>query len=98
MSLSKLSRAILLSACAVFFAAASHARIAFHSGSVVTDSARIRRIGATVTLKNLDTNQTPNRYDRRQRNLQLQRPSSQQVFPRRRKDGFSRRRFSTTSG
>jgi len=59
MSLSKLSlRAILLSACAVFFAAASHAQYRASIQGVVTDPQGSVVSGATVTLKNLDTNQT----------------------------------------
>jgi hypothetical protein len=59
MSLSKLSlRAILLSACAVFFAAAAHAQYRASIQGVVTDPQAAVVSGATVTLKNLDTNQT----------------------------------------
>src|SRR5882762_5442551 len=59
MSLSKLSlRAILLSACAVFFAAAAHAQYRASIQGVVTDPQGSVVSGATVTLKNLDTNQT----------------------------------------
>src|SRR6202030_2812078 len=59
MSLSKLSlRAILLSACAVFFAAAALAQYRASIQGVVTDPQGSVVSGATVTLKNLDTNQT----------------------------------------
>src|SRR6266403_835049 len=59
MSLSKLSlRAILLSACAVLFAAAAHAQYRASIQGVVTDPQGSVVSGATVTLKNLDTNQT----------------------------------------
>src|SRR6266480_787125 len=58
MSLSKLSlRAIPLLACAVFLAAASHAQYRASIQGVVTDPQGSVVSGATVTLKNLDTNQ-----------------------------------------
>src|ERR1700674_3655764 len=59
MSLSKLSlRAILSLACAVFFAAAAHAQYRASIQGVVTDPQGGVVSGATVTLKNLETNQT----------------------------------------
>src|SRR6266481_6048697 len=59
MSLSKLSlRAIPLLACAVFFAAAAHAQYRASIQGVVTDPQGAVVSGATLTLKNLDTNQT----------------------------------------
>src|SRR5882672_4870750 len=59
MSLSKLSlRAIPLLACAVFFAAAALAQYRASIQGVVTDPQGAVVSGATVTLKNLDTNQT----------------------------------------
>src|SRR5438128_1936527 len=59
MSLSKLSlRAILPLACAVFFAAAAHAHYRPSIQGVVTDPQGAVVSGATVTLKNLETNQT----------------------------------------
>src|SRR6266436_2424462 len=59
MSLSKLSlRAIPLLACAIFFASAAHAQYRASIQGVVTDPQGAVVSGATLTLKNLDTNQT----------------------------------------
>src|SRR5436190_6667617 len=58
MSLSKLSlRTIPLLACAVFFAAASHAQYRASIQGVMTDSQGAVVSGVTVTLTNLETNQ-----------------------------------------
>src|SRR5437879_13628370 len=59
MSLSKLSiRAIVFAICAVFLVAAAHAQYRASIQGVVTDPQGAVVSGATVTLKNLETNQT----------------------------------------